>query len=216
MESNLTSDIFTSLKKNKIIATSAIPNLEVAPYILESLLKGGVRWIEITLRTPVALEIMEYVHSNFPEMNIMAGTILDKFQVPQVQKAGAKVAVSPNINPHVLEEANNLSLPFIPGVATPTEIGLGINLGYKVFKFFPAEMIGGINYLKRVYAPFAHKNVYFIPLGGMNLALLENYIKFDFILAVGGSWIANADLIKTKSWSAITQNASQACRLATK
>ena len=101
-------------------------------------------------------------------------------------------------------------MPFVPGVATPSEIGLGIELGLDTFKFFPAEMIGGMRYLKRVNAPYAHKKVQFIPLGGLSEKLIPEYTEEDFVLALGGSWIADKELIKMNDWEQITQNAINA------
>jgi 2-dehydro-3-deoxyphosphogluconate aldolase/(4S)-4-hydroxy-2-oxoglutarate aldolase len=207
MSAKVPQTIKDSLYSSRIIATPHIANIEDVPYVIEALVKGGIDWVEITLRTPIALEIIQLIKKQFPEMNIMAGTVIDSDQVAQVQDAGASVAVSPNLSTKVLEEASAKAMPFVPGVATPTEIGMGIEMGLDTFKFFPAEMIGGMRYLKRVYAPYAHKNVQFIPLGGITEELIPEYTLEDFILALGGSWITNKELIKAKNWEQITQNA---------
>jgi 2-dehydro-3-deoxyphosphogluconate aldolase/(4S)-4-hydroxy-2-oxoglutarate aldolase len=207
MSAKVPQTIKDSLYSSRIIATPSIANKEDAAHVIEALIKGGIDWVEITLRTPIALEIIQLIKKQFPEMNIMAGTVIDSDQVAQVQDAGASVAVSPNLSTKVLEEASAKAMPFVPGVATPTEIGMGIEMGLDTFKFFPAEMIGGMRYLKRVYAPYAHKNVQFIPLGGITEELIPEYTLEDFILALGGSWITNKELIKAKNWEQITQNA---------
>jgi 2-dehydro-3-deoxyphosphogluconate aldolase/(4S)-4-hydroxy-2-oxoglutarate aldolase len=207
MSAKVPQTIKDSLYSSRIIATPSIANKEDAAHVIEALIKGGIDWVEITLRTPIALEIIQLIKKQFPEMNIMAGTVIDSDQVAQVQDAGASVAVSPNLSTKVLEEASLKEMPFVPGVATPTEIGMGIEMGLDTFKFFPAEMIGGMRYLKRVYAPYAHKNVQFIPLGGITEELIPEYTLEDFILALGGSWITNKELIKAKNWEQITQNA---------
>lgn len=207
MSAKVPQTIKDSLYSSRIIATPHIANIEDVPYVIEALVKGGIDWVEITLRTPIALEIIQLIKKQFPEMNIMAGTVIDSDQVAQVRDAGASVAVSPNLSTKVLEEASAKAMPFVPGVATPTEIGMGIEMGLDTFKFFPAEMIGGMRYLKRVYAPYAHKNVQFIPLGGITEELIPEYTLEDFILALGGSWITNKELIKAKNWEQITQNA---------
>ena len=210
MSAKLSQTLKDSLSSSQIIATPHIENKEDAPFILEALLKGGIHWVEITLRTPIALDIIRLITKEFPEMNVMAGTVIEPYQVAEVKEAGASVAVSPNLSIQVLEEASSKSMPFVPGVATPSEIGVGIELGLDTFKFFPAEMIGGIRYLKRVNAPYAHKKVQFIPLGGLSEKLIPEYTAEDFVLALGGSWITNKELIKAKDWKQITQNAINA------
>ena len=112
-------------------------------------------------------------------MNVMAGTVIEPDQVTMVQDAGAVVAVSPNLSTKVLEQAYAKEMPFVPGVATPTEIGMGIEMGLDTFKYFPAEMIGGMRYLKRVNAPYAHKNIQFIPLGGITASKIKTGISFS-------------------------------------
>ena len=210
MSAKLSQTIKDSLSRSQIIATPHIEKKEDTPFILEALLKGGINWVEITLRTPIALDIIRLITKEFPEINVMAGTVIERDQVAEVQDAGALVAVSPNISIHILEEALLKSMPFVPGVATPSEIGLGIELGLDTFKFFPAEMIGGMRYLKRVNAPYAHKKVQFIPLGGLSEKLIPEYTVEDFVLALGGSWIADKELIKMNDWEQITQNAINA------
>lgn len=214
MSTHIHESLHSSLSRSRIIATTACSTPELMPYIVEALLKGGIRWIEITLRTAFALDLIRQTHREFPEMNIMAGTVIDCDQVKQVREAGAQIAVAPNLSPKVLEVAKAESLPFVPGVATPSEIGLGIELGYKIFKFFPAEMIGGLRYLKRVNAPYAHKEIQFIPLGGIEQSHIAEYLKEKFVISIGGSWIANKDLIQAKDWSSISDNAQKACSLA--
>ena len=210
MSAKLPQTIKDSLSRSQIIATPHIEKKEETPFILEALLKGGINWVEITLRTPIALDIIQLITKEFPEINVMAGTVIERDQVAEVQDAGALVAVSPNISIHVLEEALLKSMPFVPGVATPSDIGLGIELGLDTFKFFPAEMIGGMRYLKRVNAPYAHKKVQFIPLGGLSEKLIPEYTAEDFVLALGGSWITNKKLIEMNDWEQITQNAINA------
>ena len=210
MTAKLSQTLKDSLSSSQIIATPHIENKEETPFILEALLKGGINWVEITLRTPIALDIIRLIAKEFPEMNVMAGTVIEPYQVAEVQDSGASVAVSPNLSIQVLQEASSKLMPFVPGVATPSEIGLGIELGLDTFKFFPAEMIGGMRYLKRVNAPFAHKKIQFIPLGGLSKKLIPEYTAEDFVLAIGGSWITNKELIKAKDWEQITQNAINA------
>ena len=210
MSAKLPQTIKESLSISQIIATPQIEKKEDTFFVLEALLRGGINWVEITLRTPIALDIIRLTTKEFPEMNVMAGTIIEPDQVAKVQDAGASIAVSPNLSIQVLEQASLKSMPFVPGVATPSEIGLGVELGLDTFKFFPAEMIGGMRYLKRVNAPYAHKKVKFIPLGGLSEKLISEYTSEDFVLALGGSWITNKEVIKANDWKQITQNAINA------
>lgn len=210
MSAKIPQTIKDSLYNSRIIATPHIADIDDTPYVIEALVKGGINWVEITLRTPIALEIIQYIKNKFPEMNVMAGTVIEPDQVTMVQDAGAVVAVSPNLSTKVLEEASSKAMPFVSGVATPTEIGMGIEMELDTFKFFPAEMIGGMRYLKRVFAPYAHKNVQFIPLGGITGELIPEYTSENFVLALGGSWISDIELIQRKNWQKITQNAQQA------
>ena len=207
MSSKIPQKIKESLYKSRIIATPHISDIKDTPFVIEALIKGGINWVEITLRTTIALEIIQLINSKFPKMNVMAGTVIEPDQVSMVQDSGAAVAVSPNLSTKVLEEAYTKEMPFIPGVATPTEIGMGIEMGLDTFKYFPAEMIGGMRYLKRVNAPYAHKNIQFIPLGGITASKINEYTQEPFILALGGSWISDKEIIKKKDWNQITENA---------
>ena len=210
MSAKIPQTIKDSLYNSRIIATPHIGDIDDTPYVIEALVKGGINWVEITLRTPIAFKIIQHINNQFPEMNVMAGTVIEPDQVTMVQDAGAVVAVSPNLSTKVLEEASSKAMPFVPGVATPTEIGKGIEMELDTFKFFPAEMIGGMRYLKSVFAPYAHKNVQFIPLGGITGELIPEYTSENFVLALGGSWISDIELIQRKNWQKITQNAQQA------
>jgi 2-dehydro-3-deoxyphosphogluconate aldolase/(4S)-4-hydroxy-2-oxoglutarate aldolase len=207
MSSKIPQNIKESLYNSRIIATPHISDIDDTPYVIEALIKGGINWVEITLRTTIALEVIQLINNQFPKMNVMAGTVIEPDQVSMVQDSGAAVAVSPNLSTRVLEEASSKKMPFVPGVATPTEIGMGIEMGLDTFKYFPAEMIGGMRYLKRVNAPYAHKNIQFIPLGGITASKINEYIQETFILALGGSWISDKEIIKTKDWNQITENA---------
>lgn len=207
MSSKIPQNIKESLYKSRIIATPHISDIKDTPFVIEALIKGGINWVEITLRTTIALEIIQLINNQFPKMNVMAGTVIEPDQVSMVQDSGAAVAVSPNISTKVLEEAYTKEMPFIPGVATPTEIGMGIEMGLDTFKYFPAEMIGGMRYLKRVNAPYAHKNIQFIPLGGITASKINEYTQEPFVLALGGSWISDKEIIKKKDWNQITENA---------
>ncbi len=193
---------------SRVIATVTIDNSDHAKPLAEALLAGGVHAIEITLRTPVALEAMRLVTQSFPELLVLAGTVIVPDQVKAVQEAGAICAVAPGINRKVIEAALDAKLPFAPGIATPSEIETALEYDCDILKFFPAEPLGGLAYLKNMQSPYAHLGLQFIPLGGLSADNAESYLKEPCILAVGGSWIAKADAIENGDWSGITARAA--------
>jgi 2-dehydro-3-deoxyphosphogluconate aldolase/(4S)-4-hydroxy-2-oxoglutarate aldolase len=193
---------------SRAIATVTIENTKSAKPLAEALLAGGIRCIEITLRTPAALESMQIVSQAFPEMQVMAGTVITSEQVKAVQDAGAVCAVAPGMNHKVIEAALDANLPFAPGIATPSEIETALEYDCDIMKLFPAEPLGGLSYLKTMQTPYAHLGIQFIPLGGLNAENAEAYLQEAFILAVGGSWIAKTDAIKAGDWAGITARAA--------
>ena len=193
---------------SRVIASVTIENSDHAKPLAVALLAGGVHAIEITLRTPVALEAMRLVTQSFPELLVMAGTVIVPDQVKAVQEAGAICAVAPGINRKVIEAALDAKLPFAPGIATPSEIETALEYDCDILKFFPAEPLGGLACLKNMQAPYAHLGLQFIPLGGLSADNAESYLKEPCILAVGGSWIAKADAIENGDWSGITARAA--------
>ncbi|RMG34877.1 MAG: bifunctional 4-hydroxy-2-oxoglutarate aldolase/2-dehydro-3-deoxy-phosphogluconate aldolase, partial [Methanobacteriota archaeon] len=144
------------------------------------------------------------------------GTVLTPEQVKQVSEAGAVFAVSPGLNPNVVKSAKKYGIPFAPGIVTPSDIELAMELGCKILKYFPAEPSGGLGYLKSMAAPYNHLGLKYLPLGGLNQDNFGQYIEDPLILAVGGSWIAKRDQIRNKEWTKITENARKASELVTK
>ena len=210
MHTHISEDIQSHLKNSKVVVAPKITTLKTLPYLMEALQAGGVSCVEITLRTPIALEVMALVIKQFPEIKVMAGTIIEYDQVAQVQDLGAMIGVAPGVQPKILERALELNFPFAPGIATPSEIAIGLEYGCQLFKFFPADLIGGIPYLKRIYASYAHKGIQFIPLGGINATNLDDYLAEESVLCVGGTWIADKTLIDAGNWKQITENARAA------
>ena len=206
-------NLFTKLMREQLstsraIATVTIDRVEDAQPLAEALLSGGVRVVEVTLRTPLALEAIRSITQNYPELLVMAGTVITPQQVKQVQDAGAACAVAPGMNRRVVEAALSAGLPFAPGITTPSEIEAALEYDCDLLKFYPAESMGGIRYLKDMQAPYAHLGLKFIPLGGLNSKNAGEYLKEDCVLAVGGSWIANADAIRSGDWNGIEQRAA--------
>lgn len=169
--------------------------------------------MELTLRTPAAIEAIERIRAEVPEMVVGVGTILTPQQVRDAQAAGGAFGVAPGMNPRVVAEAKRVGLPFAPGVCTPTEMELAIEQGCQLLKFFPAEPSGGLRYLRSAAAPLAHLGVHFLPLGGIDADNLADYLRESSVLAVGGSWLASPQSIRQQDWSGITANARRATDL---
>ncbi len=208
MKHLFTSKMRQQLAASRAIATVTVRKIEDAKPLADALLAGGINAVEITMRTPVALQVMKIIAENYSEMLVMAGTVLTPIQVRQVQDAGATCAVAPGMNTRVLQAAIEAQLPFAPGIATPSEIEQALEFDCDILKFFPAESMGGLKYLKSMQAPYAHLDLQFIPLGGLTAENAEDYLQEDIILAVGGSWIASESAITSGDWVGITQRAN--------
>lgn len=193
-----------------IVAVLILDRVQDAVPVARSLVAGGVTVMELTLRTPVALDALKAVRAEVPEMIAGVGTILTPDQVEQARVSGAQFGLAPGVNPRVLVAARDASLSFAPGVATPSDIEVALEHGCRLLKFFPAEPCGGLPYLNSIVAPFLHLGIQFLPLGGLNPANLATYLANPNIAAIGGSWLAPRDLIKAGSWKEITKLALEA------
>lgn len=202
------------LGDRKIIAVVVLDKADDAPRLADALTEGGVSAVELTLRTPAAVDAIAAMKKHAPDVVIGAGTVLFPDQVKQVVDSGADFAVAPGLNPRILEEAGKQDLPFAPGVATASEIEEALSFGLRVLKFFPAEPLGGLTYLKSVAGPYSYLKPVFVPLGGLNAGNAGSYLASPFVAAVGGSWIAKRDAIAEGRWDEITQNAAEASKLA--
>ncbi len=207
-------ELRTSLQKCGLIAVLTIEDATNAVPVAKALLAGGVSAMELTLRTPAALESLQQVKAHVPQMILGAGTVLNVQQVDAVVDAGVDFAVSPGLDRNVVEAAMSSGLPFAPGVMTPSEVSAAIGLGCLDLKFFPAEPSGGIAMLKSIAAPFSHLGVRFLPLGGVNESNAASWLEVPEVSAVGGSWLAPKSLIDARDWAAITNRAAAACELA--
>ncbi|MCF6333734.1 MAG: bifunctional 4-hydroxy-2-oxoglutarate aldolase/2-dehydro-3-deoxy-phosphogluconate aldolase [Draconibacterium sp.] len=208
-------EIIKKIDEAGAVAVLVIDELKHALPLANALLAGGVNAIELTLRTPVALEAAALIKKNLPEINLGIGTVLTVEQVKAVADLGFDFAVAPGCNPRIVEAAQKYGLSYAPGVSTASEIELAVELGCRILKYFPAESMGGINYLKNMVAPYQYLELKFIPLGGLNITNAAGYIESDLITAIGGSWIANRPLIQTENWDAITANAKEISDLIT-
>jgi len=204
-------NIQDEIAKEGIIAVLEIEDEKNAVPLANALLEGGVRAIELTLRTKAAFPSVSLIAKEIPQMFIGIGTIIEPGQAAKVKELnGARFGVSPGINKKIVKEAIAANLPFMPGIATPSELEKAISLGCRAVKFFPAEGLGGLSYLKNINAPYNHLGIKYIPLGGVTAENLSCYAQFNPVLAVGGSWITSKELISAKNWTEITRRAREA------
>jgi 2-dehydro-3-deoxyphosphogluconate aldolase/(4S)-4-hydroxy-2-oxoglutarate aldolase len=201
------SEVFARLESACIVAVLIIDRAEDAAPVTEALLAGGVTAIELTLRTPVALEAIRQIKRSFPEMLAGIGTVLRAEQVKQVLDAGGEFAVAPGTNPRVIETALAAGLPFAPGICTPSDIEQALEYNRPLLKFFPAEPSGGLPYLRTIAAPYAHLGLKYIPLGGVSAANMIDYLREPAVGGIGGSWLAPRDVIQARDWTRITEAA---------
>jgi len=199
------------MKLSPVMPVVTIDDAAHAEPLARVLLASGVRTIEVTLRTPAALDAIQSIAKNAPEMIVGAGTVLTIADLDAAIEAGARYALSPGATPKLMKAARNAKIPFVPGVATSSEIMRGLDLGYTHFKFFPAEQLGGVAALKAQHGPLP--NAKFCPTGGISADKASSYLALPNVLCVGGSWIAPADKIKAHDWNAIEAAAKQAVSL---
>ena len=173
-----------------------------------ALLAGNIHVMEITMRTDAALDSIRAVCESCPEMVVGAGTVLTLEQAKSCVAAGTKFIVSPGYNDELVDWCLQENIPVLPGCVTPTELMRGIRSGLRVFKFFPANIYGGLKAMKALSGPFG--NIKFIPTGGVNSENLSEYLAAPYILAAGGSWLCSKDDILAGRFSEITRLASQA------
>ena len=193
-----------------VIAVLVIDRAEDVVPLAKALLAGGIDVMELTLRTPAAIEALKEIKRNVPEMIAGIGTILTPEQVIEAKAAGAEFGVAPGMNPRVVAKAKEAGLPFAPGICTPSDIEAALEHGCRLLKFFPAETSGGLKHLKNMSAPYMHLGLKFIPLGGLDQNNLASYLAEPSVAAVGGSWIAKRETIKANDWAAITAAAAKA------
>ena len=201
------------IEQDRIIPVIALEDAADAVPLCKALKAGGLAVAEITFRTKAAREILTTVAQEFPEFMLGAGTVTVLDEVEAAKEAGAQFAVAPGFNPKIVKRAQELDLPFFPGVCTPSEVEAALDLGCRILKFFPAGAMGGLKMTKSLYGPYSHRGVKFIPTGGVNADNLAEYIAHPAILAVGGSWIVSKNLLKAKDWSRVTELTREAVQI---
>ena len=178
----------------KYIPVVVIKEMSETDKILKALKNNGINCAEITFRTACAAEAIEYACKNYPDMSIGAGTVINAEQCEAALKAGAQFIVSPGLSVSVANICNERGIPYYPGCVTPTEIMQALELGITTVKFFPANVYGGLKALKALSAPFPQ--VKFIPTGGVDRGNIDEFLAFDKIAAIGGSFFVKEAIKK--------------------
>jgi len=193
-----------------VVPVIAIDDAEAAIPLADALIAGGLAVVEITFRTAAAAGAIRKIAQERPQLLVGAGTVLTSANLATAKESGAAFAVAPGLNPRIVQQAREMGLPFVPGVATPSDIEHGIELGCRLLKFFPAEALGGVAMIEALSAPYKHTGVRFMPTGGINLGNLESYLKLDTVAAVGGTWIAKKEDLTCGKWDDVRRR----CRVA--
>lgn len=202
-------EMLQRLSSAGVVATFSVANVRQAVPTAEALLDGGIDAIELTLRTPVAIEAIKAICERVPGMLVGVGTILTPNMIDRVKEAGAAFGVSPGMNAKVIRKAQEIGFPFAPGIATPSELEAAIELGCRLVKLFPAESLGGIKYLQAMVAPYQHLGIKYFPLGGINTKNMLDYLDSPHVLTVGGSWLVQSELVENENWDSITARAAE-------
>lgn len=194
-----------------VVPVLVFKKIEHALPVAEALLEGGVKVLEITLRTECALDAIKLISEKLPEAITGAGTVINEQQLKAVEDNGATFAISPGITEKLLSAANAGKTALLPGISTISELMTGIDLGYDSFKFFPAESNGGVPALKSIGGPFPQIN--FCPTGGINPGNYKEYLALPNVRCVGGSWLVPQDAVEAGDWKKITQLAKAAAEM---
>lgn len=201
-------DIAARLRVLKIVPVIVIDDADAAAPLADALAAGGLPCAEVTFRTAAAAAAIGRMTEARPDLLVGAGTVLTPRQAEEACAAGAQFIVAPGFGPAVVDWCLEHSVPVFPGVATPTEIEAALARGLTTLKFFPAEPLGGLPYLKAIAAPYG--GVDFIPTGGINAANIAAYVGFPRVIACGGSWMAPAEWIGARQFDRIRAETERA------
>ena len=212
----MSEELFSRIAQLGVVPVIAIEKADAAIPLADALLEGGLPVVEITFRTVAAAEVIRKITKERPNLIVGAGTALTAAHLETAKASGAAFAVAPGLNPHVVKQAQAMGFPFVPGIATPSEIELGLSLGCKILKFFPAEALGGVGMIEALTAPYKHTGVRFMPTGGVSPANLESYLRLDIVAAVGGTWIAKKEDLANGKWDDIRTRCKAAVEIVAK
>lgn len=194
-----------------VIPVLVIDDTDKAVPLARALIAGGIKVLEITLRTPNALSVISEIARHVPDAVLAAGTVTTPEQWEASARAGARFAVSPGLTPRLLDAAAQAPIPLLPGVATASELMTAMDSGFECFKFFPAQQAGGVGMLRALGGPFAQ--ALFCPTGGITPQTAPDYLALPNVACVGGSWLAPSAALAAGDWTAITALAQAASSL---
>ena len=198
----MSEDIVASLRRHRLVPVIVIDDAGKAPALGRALAEGGLPCAEVTFRTAGAREALARLTGECPDVLAGAGTVLTPAQAKEARDAGARFIVAPGFNPSVVDYCLENDLPVFPGIATPSEIEAALSKGLRVLKFFPAEPLGGVQYLKAISAPYG--SIEFMPTGGVSIKNVASYLAFPNVVACGGSWMAPSEWIASGDFQRIT------------
>ena len=196
------------LRNSRVIPVLTVERTEDAAPLARALVAGGLKYLEVTLRTPVALEAIRIMADEVPDAVVGAGTVRNTEDLDKVYRAGARFAVSPMWTEELAIAVLESPFPWLPGVMTPTEAVRAYDYGSDVLKLFPAKIAGGLGFLKAIGGPMP--DLRFCPTGGIDANTFRDYLALPNVLCVGGSWVATRALIAEGNWAEITRLAAEA------
>lgn len=199
------------LTAQPVVPVVAVETAAEGVALARALVAGGIRSIEVTLRTPVALDAIRAISEAVPEAICGAGTVLTPKQLDQAEAAGAKFLVSPGATMELLDAARSSRVPLLPGSATASELMAMIEEGYEILKFFPAQQIGGAAFLRSIAPVFP--SLRFCPTGGISVDNARDYLSLPNVICVGGSWLAPKAAVAAGDWDTVTRLAREAAAL---
>ena len=198
-------EIFTS---TPVVPVLILHKLEHAVPLARALVAGGIKVIEVTMRTPIALAAVEAIAKSVPEALIGVGTLTRPEQFVQAADAGAQFAVSPGLTRVLLNASEQADMPYLPGVFTPSEVMAARDMGFQFLKLFPAQQAGGPGMLEALASPFP--DLHFSPTGGIHAGNFRNYLALPNVVSVGGDWMAPNDALEAGDWDRVTRLAAEA------
>lgn len=201
------------LRDARVMPVLAVDSVDQGLHCVEALAAGGLRTIELVLRTPAALDALAAIKQRFPDCRVGAGTVLEPGQVRAVEDIGADFIVTPGVSPRLLAALLASTLPIVPGAATPSELLALSEQGVRVAKLFPAAALGGVDYIKALAGPLPETLL--CANGGIDASSAAAYLALPSVLCVGGSWMVPKDWLAAGAWHKVTESARRAAELAT-
>ncbi len=207
-------DVVETLKKVGVVPVVVIEDAAKAAPMAAALVEGGLNVVEVTFRTAAAVDAIAAIRRDVPGAVVGAGTLLTPQMVQDAKAAGAAFGVAPGFDPAVVAAAREAGLPFVPGVATASELSQALTAGAPMVKFFPAEAAGGVKMIKNLLGAFRFTGVKFMPTGGVNVGNLSEYLSVPEIVACGGTWLVPKDALAAGDWERIRHLAAEAAEIA--